>query len=114
MDINQFTAWFDGLMEPGNGLKLWLTIALCVLGICWIAQAILTGALARSKGYAFVGNFLLGLFFGLFALIYEVGRPVSYERECVMQDRLALQVAKEMFKLQRAREKSMAHKASTD
>ena len=77
-----------------------------VILVIWIAQAILVGALARGKGYSFFGNFVLGLFFGTFALIYQAGRPVSYERECVMQDRLALQIAKEMFKLQRAREKA--------
>ena len=64
------------------------------------------GALAKEKGYSFFGNFLLGLVFGMFALIYQAGRPVSYERECVMQDRLAIQTAKELYKLQRAREKA--------
>ncbi|HIS01326.1 MAG TPA: hypothetical protein IAA74_06985 [Candidatus Excrementavichristensenella intestinipullorum] len=89
----------------------WIAVAIVagLIIVLYICQAILAGALARSKGYSFFGNFLLGLVLGIIALIYEAGRPVSYERECVMQDRLAMQTAKELYKLQRAREKAQAN-----
>ena len=79
-----------------------------IVALVYIAQAVLAGALARGKGYSFFGNFVLGLVLGPLALIYEAGRPVSYERECVMQDRLAIQVAKELYRLQRVRDKAGA------
>jgi hypothetical protein len=98
------------LMEQYEAAAPKLTIAfvavVALIVIVRLVQAILAGALARGKGYSFFGNFLLGLVFGRFALIYQAGRPVSYERECVMQDRLALQTAKELYKLQRARERA--------
>lgn len=87
-------------------LKIALATVTVLIVTIHIVQAILVGALAKEKGYSFFGNFLLGLVFGMFALIYQAGRPVSYERECVMQDRLAIQTAKELYKLQRAREKA--------
>lgn len=87
-------------------LKIALAAVTVLIVTIHIVQAILVGALAKEKGYSFFGNFLLGLVFGMFALIYQAGRPVSYERECVMQDRLAIQTAKELYKLQRAREKA--------
>lgn len=110
--INDFSSSVTGKsVEALTGLQMGVALALigCIV-VGYIVQAVLVGALARSKGYSFAGNFVLGLFFGTFALIYEAGRPVSYERECVMQDRLALQMAKEMFKLQRAREKANAQR----
>lgn len=103
MTGGSFGEWLKGLTQTG------LIILVCVWGLAvigYIVQAILVGALARGKGYSFFGNFVLGLLFGVVALIYEAGRAVSYERECVMQDRLALQTAKELYKLQRAREKA--------
>ena len=90
--------------------ELTVMIILVAALLLYIGQALMVGALARSKGYSFFGNFVLGLVFVLFALVFEAGRPVSYERECVMQDRLAMQTAKELYKLQRAREK--AHTAA--
>lgn len=87
-------------------LKIALAAVTVLIVTIHIVQAILVGALTKEKGYSFFGNFLLGLVFGMFALIYQAGRPVSYERECVMQDRLAIQTAKELYKLQRAREKA--------
>lgn len=125
--MNSMTGVLDVLEKVGSpefqktaeeAVAQWTNIAMAVgigaialVVIVHIIQAILVGALARSKGYSFFGNFVLGLFFGLFALIYEAGRPVSYERECVMQDRLALETAKELYKLQRARERAQGGSA---
>lgn len=101
------TDWAQWVAQAG----IWFFVGLGVAVLLYIVQALMVGGLARSKGYSFFGNFLLGLVFGVFALIYEAGRPVSYERECVMQDRQAMQIAKELYKLQRAREKSHAQSA---
>ena len=106
-----FGEWLKSLGASG---EIWLIVTVGVIVIGYLVQAILVGALARGKGYSFFGNFVLGLFFGLFALIYEAGRAVSYERECVMQDRLAMQTAKELYRLQRAREKAKGQPAATN
>ncbi|MEG2388059.1 MAG: hypothetical protein RSC90_05800 [Clostridia bacterium] len=120
MDTSNLLGGMDGVvkdvqtaMDPATlaNLKLSAVASMVVLGVIvalYIVQALLAGGLARSKGYSFFGNFMLGLLMGPLALIYEAGRPVSYERECVMQDRLAMQTAKELYKLQRAREKAQA------
>ena len=83
----------------------WIAVAIVagliiVLYICHIG-----GGAGAQQGLFVLRQFLLGLVLGIIALIYEAGRPVSYERECVMQDRLAMQTAKELYKLQRARER---------
>ncbi len=118
MNINGWGTSVTGLLSPVEAGQInltmnlsWVAIAVVVglILVLYICQAVLAGALARSKGYSFFGNFLLGLVLGVIALIYEAGRPVSYERECVMQDRLAMQTAKELYKLQRAREKAQAN-----
>ncbi len=117
MRMNWTTIWTDISSAFGqstdsvtaamnSGAMALVLISLAVFVLLLIIVGVLCGALARSKGYSFFGNFVLGFFFGVAALIYEAGRPISYERECVMQDRLALQTAKELYKLQRAREKA--------
>lgn len=77
-----------------------LTVIIILIIVYRLACATLTGALAKNKGYAFFGNFIIGLLFGMIALIYEAGRVQSFERECVMQNRLAHQSAKELYRLQ--------------
>lgn len=96
----------EWLEQIAQMTTIWLVVGIAFSILLYLIQAVLVGALARGKGYAFFGNFILGLFFGFVALVYEAGRPVSYERECVMQDRLAMQTAKELYRLQRAREKA--------
>lgn len=61
---NEFTDMLNSAMAGGIGL-VWLISSIVI----WLAVAILTAIVAKSKGYSSAGGFFAGFFLGFIGLI---------------------------------------------
>lgn len=95
-------------------MELSWIIAYSAAAVLWLAQACLSAALARQKGYSGVVGFLISLFFPVFGLIYQAGRPISQEMEDERQRSQALRIAKAIRRSEQAQEKVFRSEEDVD